>query len=59
MLSSAKIPGAPEIPINHFWDGEKSDLVAAPDEDENHFLVQKKGGPDRVTMRPITSPAPG
>ncbi len=36
---------------------EKPDLVAAPDEDENHFLVQEKGGPDRDTMTPIKSPA--
>jgi len=36
---------------------EKSDLVVTPDEDENHFLVQEKGGPDRDTMTPIKSPA--
>jgi len=53
----ARTLGVPEKTINHFWDGEKSDLVAAPDEDKNHFLVQEKGGPDRDTMTPIKSPA--
>lgn len=49
--------GVPEKTINYFRDGEKSDLVAALDEDENHFLVQETGGPDRDTMTPIKSPA--
>ncbi len=51
--------GVPEKTINHFWDGEKSALVAAPDEEKNHFLVQEKGGPDRDTMTPIKEPCPG
>jgi hypothetical protein len=38
-------------------DVEKSDLVAAPDEEKNHFSLQVNGGPDRDTMTPIKSPA--
>jgi hypothetical protein len=36
---------------------EKSDLVAAPDKEKNHFSLQVNGGPDRDTMTPIKSPA--
>jgi len=32
-------------------------MVAAPDEEKNPFLLRVIGGPDRDTMRPITSPA--
>jgi len=32
-------------------------MVAAQDEEKNPFLLRVSGGPDRVTMRPITSPA--
>ncbi|GAB6285501.1 MAG: hypothetical protein STSR0009_17020 [Methanoregula sp.] len=31
----ARILGVPEKTINYFWDGEKSDLVAAPDKEKN------------------------
>jgi len=36
--------------------GEKSDLVAAPDKEKNHFSFQENGGPDRDTMTPIKEP---
>ncbi len=35
---------------------EKSDLVAAPDKEKNHFSLQVNGGPDRDTMTPIKEP---
>jgi hypothetical protein len=37
--------------------GEKADLVAAPDEEKNLFSLLINGGPDRDTMRSIKSPA--
>jgi hypothetical protein len=48
--------GVPEKTINYFWDGEKPALVAASGEEEDHFLVQEKGGPDRDTVTPIKEP---
>ena len=36
---------------------EKFPVVAASDKDANHLFLSVKSGPDRVTMRPITSPA--
>ena len=52
-----RILGAPQKPFNHLGDGEKSDLVAAPDEEKNSFSLRVNGGPDRDTMSPIKSPA--
>ena len=55
----ARTLGVPEKTINHLGDGEKSDLVAAPDEEKNPFLLRVKGGPDRDTMRSNQEPCPG
>ena len=52
-----RILGAPEKPINYLGNWEKSDLVATPDKEKNHFSLQVNGGPDRDTMSPIKSPA--
>ena len=36
---------------------EICEMVAAPDEEKNLFLLRIKCGPDRDTMSPIKSPA--
>jgi hypothetical protein len=38
----AQILGAPQKPINHLGDGEKSDLLAAPDKEKKSFFVAGK-----------------
>ena len=40
MISRRELWEYRKKPINHFWDVEKSDLVAAPDEEKNHFSVR-------------------
>ena len=50
-------PAAQTKPIHHLGTVETREMVAAPDEEKNPFLLRLNGGPDRDTMSPIKSPA--
>jgi hypothetical protein len=50
-------PAAQTKPIHYLGTVETREMVAAQDEEKNPFLLRVNGGPDRITMRPITSPA--